>query len=93
MQDESATLRTGKAMNHYFHRIAEALKDRIIWAYNRNECFKVIVVIPLMPGFEGDIADSGSAVLRAQVRLLQESVSKGKYSLLGHLEEQGIDWS
>ena len=73
-------------------RIAEALKDRIVWAHRKEERFKVIVVIPLMPGFEGDIADSNSAVLRAQARLLQESVSKGKNSLLGQLEQHEIDW-
>jgi len=43
-----------------------ALRDRIVRAAAEPDIkFRVMIVIPLMPGFEGDICDeSGSAVVR-----------------------------
>lgn len=32
-------------------------------AYKNNELFKVYVLVPLMPGFEGDVTDSKNAVV------------------------------
>jgi len=63
--------------------IARALKNRIIRAKKENKPFKVYVVVPLLPGFEGDIADeSASAVVRCQLRLMQETIGRGNKSLL-----------
>lgn len=37
------------------NRIAEKLKERIKKAHREGKHFIVIVVVPLLPGFEGDI--------------------------------------
>ena len=34
------------------NRVLEALYRRIMQAYNDNKCFRVIIVIPLLPGFQ-----------------------------------------
>lgn len=34
------------------NRVLEALYRRIMRAYNDKKCFRVIVVIPLLPGFQ-----------------------------------------
>jgi phospholipase D1/2 len=47
-------------------------------------------VIPLMPGFEGDICGS-SAVLKAQIKYQIETISKGNNSLFGQLEAKAIE--
>jgi len=44
--------------------IANALVNRIKDAARLKEKFKVIVVLPLLPGFAGEIYDSNSAVLK-----------------------------
>lgn len=37
---------------------------RILKAHTRKESFKVYVMIPLLPGFEGEIDDPKATVLR-----------------------------
>ena len=34
------------------NRVLEALYRRIMWAYNDKKCFRVIIVKPLLPGFQ-----------------------------------------
>ena len=47
-----------------------------------REPFKVIIVLPLLPGFEGDIADRASSVLRIQVHHQYNAIIRGEDSLL-----------
>jgi phospholipase D1/2 len=70
--------------------IAKALKNRILDAHEQKESFLVIVFIPLMPGFEGDVLKGDSAVLKTQIKYQQETISKGKNSLCQLLEDEGI---
>ena len=51
----------------------------------------MIVVVPLLPGFEGDMTSSSSAVMRLQVRLMQDTISRGKDSLIEQLINKGVD--
>jgi len=46
------------------NKIGLALRERILRAHNNSEDFYVMVMIPLMPAFEGDVLDTVSAVLR-----------------------------
>ena len=73
------------------NEIAKALKNRIIDAFNNNEKFLIVIFIPLMPGFEGDVLKGDSAVLKTQIKYQQETISKGKNSLFTLLENEGID--
>ena len=51
----------------------------------------MVVFIPLMPGFEGDVLKGDSAVLKTQIKYQQETISKGKNSLFKLLEDEGIN--
>ena len=57
--------------------IALTLVDRIKEAARLKEKFKVIVVMPLLPGFSGEIYDSSSAVMKVQLHLEYLTISKG----------------
>ncbi len=37
------------------NKIVDKLAERIELAHRRQENFKIVVVMPLLPGFEGDI--------------------------------------
>ena len=63
------------------NKIVECLVERITRAHNKGEKFRVIVVLPLLPGFEGNIADPASTVLRIQVHHQYNSISRGGKSL------------
>lgn len=71
--------------------IAKAMKERIIRAYRHKEDFKIYVFIPLMPGFEGDIVDDSSQVLKLQIRFQQETILKGATSLYTMLKNANIN--
>ncbi len=43
-----------------------------------GEAFKVIVLLPLLPAFEGDIASPNSAVLRIQLYWEYKTISRGE---------------
>lgn len=68
--------------------IAEALINRILNAIKRNSKFKVIVVIPLLPGFEGAVDDSQATVLRVQLHWEYHTISRGASSIYEQLKEK-----
>jgi len=70
---------SGKAVKN---RIAEALIDRIKGAHQRNEHFKVAVVLPLLPGFEGEIYEKSSNVMRIQLSWEYRTINRGKRSIM-----------
>ena len=49
--------------------ISELIIKKIEIAFKKKQNFKVILMLPLLPGFEGHIADEGSSVMRVQLHL------------------------
>uniref|UniRef100_A0A8C2CUC0 Phospholipase n=1 Tax=Cyprinus carpio TaxID=7962 RepID=A0A8C2CUC0_CYPCA len=45
--------------------IGDALTERILRAYREKKKFRVYVVMPLLPGFEGDISSGGGQAIKA----------------------------
>jgi len=73
------------------NQIAQALVDRIKVASARKEKFKVIVVCPLLPGFEGGVEDAGSSVLRLQLYWEYQTISRNSDSIYEQLlKEENI---
>lgn len=64
------------------NKIAAALVRRIFRAIDHNEDFKVVVVLPLLPGFEGGIADKSANVMRLQLGLELDTIERSKNSIL-----------
>ena len=73
------------------NNIAKALLYRIKKAHANHENFKVFVVMPLLPGFEGDIADKASSVMRIQLHWEYSTISRSETSLMGSLRNEGIN--
>ncbi|XP_023917910.2 phospholipase D zeta 2 isoform X1 [Quercus suber] len=67
------------------NRVLEALYKRILKAHKEQECFRVIVVIPLLPGFQGGLDDSDAATVRALMHWQYRTISREKHSILHHL--------
>ncbi|KAF9203972.1 Phospholipase D1 [Haplosporangium sp. Z 27] len=70
--------------------IGRALTDRIIKAYRANEKFRVIVVLPLVPGFEGGINTPAATSVRMVMLSIYETICHGKNSIYGRLATAGI---
>lgn len=67
------------------NRVLEALNRRISRADKEKKCFRVIIVIPLLPGFQGGLDDSGAASVRAIMHWQYRTICRGPNSILQKL--------
>jgi len=67
--------------------VAFALFQRIVRAKEEGRPFRVYIVLPLMPAFEGDVADAMAASLRNVMAAQRRSID----SLRSRLEDEQID--
>ncbi|KAH8494935.1 hypothetical protein H0E87_018202 [Populus deltoides] len=67
------------------NRVLEALYLRIMRAFNEKKCFRVIIVIPLLPGFQGGVDDGGAASVRAIMHWQYRTICRGQNSVLHNL--------
>ncbi|XP_058805785.1 phospholipase D2 isoform X2 [Phymastichus coffea] len=73
------------------NRIGETLMKRILRAYREGSVFRVFVIMPLLPGFEGEVGGPTGAALRAITHWNYASISRGKDSIMNQLIEAGIE--
>ncbi|XP_023411269.2 phospholipase D1 isoform X1 [Loxodonta africana] len=76
-----------------FNRIGNAIAQRILKAHRESQRYRVYVVIPLLPGFEGDISTGGGNALQAVMHFNYRTICRGENSILGQLKaEIGNQW-
>lgn len=71
--------------------ICQALVDRIVRAFEEQEAFKVFIVIPLLPNFEGKIGEESGSALLAVMRWTYDSLCREPHSLFFNLKKRGVD--
>ncbi|XP_052207226.1 phospholipase D zeta 1 isoform X2 [Diospyros lotus] len=67
------------------NRVLEALYKRILKAYDEKKCFRVIIVIPLLPGFQGGVDDGSAASVRSIMHWQYRTICRGNNSILHNL--------
>ncbi|KAK4755658.1 hypothetical protein SAY87_009415 [Trapa incisa] len=67
------------------NRVLEALYRRILRAHNDKKLFRIIIVIPLLPGFQGGLDDGGAASVRAIMHWQYRTICRGSNSILHNL--------
>ncbi|XP_069928614.1 phospholipase D1 isoform X2 [Oryctolagus cuniculus] len=76
-----------------FNKVGDAIAQRILKAHRENRRYRVYVVIPLLPGFEGDISTGGGNALQAIMHFNYRTMCRGEDSILGQLKaELGNQW-
>ncbi|KAH9616705.1 hypothetical protein KSS87_014109 [Heliosperma pusillum] len=70
------------------NRVMEALCNRILQAHKAQKCFRVIIVIPLLPGFQGGMDDAGAATVRALMHWQYRTICRGENSLFHRLRAE-----
>jgi phospholipase D1/2 len=73
------------------NKIGQAIIERIKKAHNKGEKFRIIVVMPLAPAFEGDFASSDAGTVRLVMHFQYASISRGENSIVEKLKAAGID--
>ncbi|KAJ9549637.1 hypothetical protein OSB04_022180 [Centaurea solstitialis] len=69
------------------NRVLDSVYRRIMRAHQEKQCFRVIVVIPLLPGFQGGLDDAGAASVRAIMHWQYRTISRGHNSILHNLSD------
>nr|CAB3465500.1 unnamed protein product [Digitaria exilis] len=67
------------------NRVLDALYRRILRADREKKRFKAIIIIPLLPGFQGGIDDGGAASVRAIMHWQYRTICRGPNSILQNL--------
>ncbi|XP_052036674.1 phospholipase D1 isoform X1 [Apodemus sylvaticus] len=76
-----------------FNKVGDAIAQRILKAHREGQRYRVYIVIPLLPGFEGDISTGGGNALQAIMHFNYRTMCRGESSILGQLKpELGNKW-
>ena len=82
---------TGDKQKPVKNLIGKALVDRILRAARNGEKFKVIVVIPAVPAFAGDLRDDASLGTRAIMEFQYFSINRGGESIMELIAKAGFN--
>ncbi|XP_061522047.1 phospholipase D1-like isoform X3 [Phycodurus eques] len=76
---------------HVFNKIGDAIAERIIKAHREGEKYRVYVVTPLLPGFEGDISTGGGSAIQAIMHFNYRTMNRGDHSIISQLKREMDD--
>ncbi|KAM9839405.1 phospholipase D1 [Aulostomus maculatus] len=78
---------------HVFNKIGDTIAERIIRAYREGTKYRVYVVTPLLPGFEGDISTGGGSAIQAVMHFNYRTMNRGDHAIISQLKrEMGDQW-
>ncbi|XP_032407821.1 phospholipase D1-like [Xiphophorus hellerii] len=76
-----------------YNKIGDTIAQRIMKAYREGTKYRVYVVTPLLPGFEGDINTGGGSAIQAVMHFNYRTMNKGEHSIISQLRaEMGDQW-
>ncbi|KAI5304648.1 hypothetical protein KEM56_006204 [Ascosphaera pollenicola] len=82
---------TGKNQNPIHNVIGRAIVEAIVRASKENRKFRVIILIPSIPGFDGDLREDRALGTRAIMDYQYKSISRGKDSIMGQIAAEGVN--
>jgi phospholipase D1/2 len=82
---------TGDKQSPVQNRIGAALVERILQAAKAGQKFKVIVVIPSVPAFAGDLRDESALGTRAIMDFQYKSINRGGNSIMELIAREGYN--
>jgi phospholipase D1/2 len=85
------TATTQNDKNPVHNQIGAAMVDAVVRAAKEERNFKIIILIPAIPGFAGDLRDNAAAGTRAIMDYQFKSICRGDESIFGRIKAQGVD--
>ncbi|KAK6376229.1 hypothetical protein LTS17_007480 [Exophiala oligosperma] len=83
---------TGTWLGTVWNRVGEAIVQRILRAAQEKKRYKVIVILPSVPAFPGDLqALITGHPPRAIMKLQYKSISRGGFSIMDKLRRAGVE--
>jgi phospholipase D1/2 len=75
------------------NKVVETLTNRIIRAIEEKKPYIAYIVLPLLPGFGGDIVERDGQLLRIQIEWHLATIFKSEKSLIKRIMAHDPDWS
>ncbi|KJZ78065.1 hypothetical protein HIM_02702 [Hirsutella minnesotensis 3608] len=82
---------TGDQQSPVHNTIGRAIVDAVVRAGKEGRKFRVIVIIPAIPGFAGDLRDNAASGTRAIMDYQYKSICRGEHSIFEQVKAQGVD--
>ncbi|KAL9637769.1 MAG: hypothetical protein Q9164_001985 [Protoblastenia rupestris] len=82
---------TGEEQAPIHNTIGRAIVDACVRASKEGRKFRVIIVIPAIPGFAGDLRDDAAMGTRAIMDYQYKSINRGEHSIYGQIKKEGVD--
>ncbi|KAJ4323841.1 hypothetical protein N0V94_001625 [Neodidymelliopsis sp. IMI 364377] len=73
------------------NQIGAAIVEAVVAAGKEGRKFRVIIIIPAIPGFAGDLRDNAAAGTRAIMDYQFKSICRGEDSIFERVKAQGVD--
>ncbi|MCJ1376949.1 hypothetical protein MMC17_000039 [Xylographa soralifera] len=80
---------TTSAHKPVLNKLGAAIVERILRAAKAREKYKIIVIIPAVPGFAGDLKDEASLGTRAIMDFQYKAINRGGHSIIESIEAAG----
>jgi len=82
---------TGDQQNPIHNTIGRAIVDAVVRAAVEKRKFRIIILIPAIPGFAGDLREDGAIGTRAIMDYQYKSIWRGEHSIFEQIRKEGID--
>ncbi|KAF5520832.1 Phospholipase D1 [Colletotrichum aenigma] len=89
MENQFFITATSDKQHPVTNKIGRAIVDRILRAHRNGEDFKVIVNMPAVPAFAGDLKADDALGTRAIMEFQYNSISRGGHSIIESLRNEG----
>ncbi|KAI1109876.1 phospholipase D/nuclease [Nemania sp. NC0429] len=82
---------TGDQQSPVHNLIGKAIVDACVRAGREGRKFRVIIIIPAVPGFAGDLREDAAIGTRAIMDYQYKSICRGEHSIFEQIRAQGVD--
>jgi phospholipase D1/2 len=82
---------TGDSQRPIKNQIGAAIVERIVRAAKEGEPYQVIVIMPAVPAFAGDLKSDEALGTREILELQYDSINRGGHSIMESIAREGID--
>lgn len=81
---------TGDYQRPVRNKIGAAIVERVLRAFHEGQKYKVIVIIPAVPAFPGDLKAEDSLGTRAIMEFQHHSICRNGHSIIENIEKAGV---
>ncbi|KAF2639655.1 phospholipase D/nuclease [Massarina eburnea CBS 473.64] len=82
---------TGEEQSPIHNQIGRAIVEAVVRAAEENRNFRIMILIPAIPGFAGDLRADAATGTRAIMDYQYKSICRGEHSIFGQIKKRGFD--